>query len=150
MSFYRIKYLILSIIGALIIAVMPVGLLSNQAFAQGTTGSSCAFTSGSNFFAFPTWYEYLPGVTESNGQCQPQLKALKDIWLVVMAVIDILLRLAAIAAVFMVIYGGVLYMTSMGSPETASRARKVIIDSLVGLLIAVMATFMVTYLAGII
>lgn len=102
---------------------------------------------GSSFLAFPTWYKYLPQ-TYVNGQCNPSLSSLNDIWLVVAAVIEILLRVAAIAAVAMVIYGAVSYITSQGEPDSTKRAQGTIINSLVGLLIAVMAAAFVQFIAG--
>lgn len=109
----------------------------------------CNFSSiQDNFLALPTWYQYLNGVQEQGGSCHPTLTSLADIWLIVLAVIDILLRVAAIVTVFMIIYGGTMFTTSMGSPDTSAKARKVIIDALIGLLIAVMASFLVTFVAG--
>lgn len=102
---------------------------------------------GSSFLSFPTWYKYLPQ-TYVNGQCNPALTSLSDVWLIVAAVIEILLRVAAIAAVAMVIYGGVTYATSQGEPDKTSRAQGTIINSLVGLLIAVLAAAFVQFIAG--
>lgn len=31
-------------------------------FFAGAVGTKCTFPSGSNFFSFPTWYQYLNGV----------------------------------------------------------------------------------------
>ena len=118
------------------------------AASSGSVGQACSFSNGSNFLSLPTWYEYLPGNTDVYGHCQPKLVKLSDIWLVIAAVIDILLRLGALIAVVMVIYGGVMFTTSNGNPETAAKARGVVINSLVGLLIAVMASFFVSFLAG--
>lgn len=108
-----------------------------------------ASCSGGSFLGFPTWYHYLPGQTDPNTHtCSPQLTGLGDIWLIVAAIIEIMLRVAAIVAVIFIIYGAVSYITSQGNSETTSRARGTITDALVGLAIAVMASAIVAYIAG--
>jgi len=103
--------------------------------------------SGGGFFGFPTWYEYLKRL-DVTGQCTPQITGIADIWLIVAAVIDILLRIAALAAIVFVIYGGVEYMTSQGEPDKTSKARNTIINAAIGLVISVTAAGLVTYIAG--
>lgn len=98
----------------------------------------------SSFLGFPTWYTYLP----KNGDGTPEIKSLADIWLVVAAIIEILLRIAALAAIAFVIVGGVKYITSQGEPDAATKARSTLISALVGLAIAVLAATLVAYLAG--
>lgn len=135
----------------LTIISLPIGIAgANPVASNGgsVTNSACSVTKASQFFSFPTWYEYLPGVTDQNGKCQPSLAKLSDIWLIVAAIVDILLRVGALAAVGMVIYGGIRYTTSMGSPELTAKARTVIIDALIGLIITIMASFFITFLAG--
>jgi ABC-type Fe3+ transport system permease subunit len=116
-------------------------------FAAGCTPN------GGAFLGFPTWYKYLPGVTSPNGEgtasvCLPKLGALSDVWLIVAALIEILLRIAGLAAIIFVIYGGVQYITSQGEPDKAGRARHTILNALIGLVIAISSTIMVTFIAG--
>jgi len=103
---------------------------------------------GSFFGILPTWYSYLPSQTDTFGHCTPQILGLDDIWLIVAAIIEILLRIAAIAAVAMVIYGGIQYTTSQGSPEATSKAKSTIINALIGLALSVIAASLVAFLAG--
>ncbi|MCL4358102.1 pilin [Patescibacteria group bacterium] len=114
-------------------------------------GSPCTYSTTS-FYGFPTWYEYLPAKYQStpNGKgsvCLPSLQNIADIWLIVAAVIDIILRVAGLAAVMMVIYGGVKYTTSMGNPEATASAKNTIIYALIGLLLAISASLLVTFVA---
>lgn len=97
-----------------------------------------------NFLGFPTWYEYL----KLNTDCNPMLGSIADIWLIVAAVIEILLRLAALIAIVMIIYGGIEFITSQGEPEKSNKARGTVINALVGLVIAVVAATVVTFIAG--
>ncbi len=98
------------------------------------------------FTILPTWYEFLPK-TSIKGACSPALTSISDIWLIVAAIIEILLRVATLAAVVFVIIGGVSYTTSQGSPEQTAKARSTIINALVGLLISVSASLLVGFMA---
>jgi hypothetical protein len=111
-------------------------------------GKSCT-PGGSNFLDFPTWYSYLKdGIYDAHGVCLPRFQGLSDTWLVVMAIIEILLRVAAIMAVIFVVYAGISYTTSQGDPEATGRAKGTLVNALIGLAIAVMASAIVAFIAG--
>lgn len=104
---------------------------------------------GGSFLGFPTWYKYLPGtIDRTTGYCTPQLNSLSAVWLIVAAGIEILLRIAALAAVGFIIYAGVQYLTSQGDPNKAAQARQGIINAVVGLVIAIIASAVVGFVAG--
>ena len=98
---------------------------------------------GGGFLGFPHWYEYLP----CNGGV-PALTNINDVWLVVAAIIEILLRIAGIVAIVLVIYGGIQYTTSQGEPDKTTKARSTIINALTGLAIAILAASLVAFVAG--
>lgn len=98
----------------------------------------------SGLLGFPYWYKYI----SRPPACQPQLTGLNDIWLIVAAIVEILLRIAAIAAVAYIIYGGAMYITSQGEPDKAQAARKTLIGALTGLIISVLATVIISFIAG--
>ncbi|MDL2363275.1 MAG: hypothetical protein QFB86_02765, partial [Patescibacteria group bacterium] len=91
---------------------------------------------GGSFLGFPHWYKYLDGKVV-NGLCGPQLHGLNDVWLIVAAIIEIMLKLSAIVAVGFVIYGGISYIVSQGESEKTARARGTIVNALLGLAIAI-------------
>lgn len=101
-----------------------------------------AASCNTDFFGFPTWYKYL-----SHPNCQPQITSLNDIWLIVAAIIEIALRIAAIVAVVFIIYGGFNYTTSQGDPESTAKAKSTLVNALVGLAVAVMAAVIVSFIA---
>lgn len=103
---------------------------------------------GGSFLGFPTWYKYLPGTIGPDGICSPQLTSLSAVWLIVAACIEILLRIAALAAVGFIVYAGFQYLTSQGDPNKAAQARQGIINAVVGLVIAILASAMVGFIAG--
>jgi len=100
-----------------------------------------------SFLGFPTWYEYLKGVSDANGVCSPSLTSINDVWRIALAVIDILLRVASIVAVGYIIYAGFKYSTSQGDAGKTAEAKDTIINALIGLAIAVSATFIVAFIA---
>jgi hypothetical protein len=104
-----------------------------------------ATDSCSHFLSFPTWYEYV----HAPGDCSTvSITGINDIWLIVAAVIEIMLRIAAIAAIVFIIYGGFEYLTSQAEPDKTNRAKQTIINALVGLVIAVMAATVINFIAG--
>ena len=113
-----------------------------QYFSDAT---SC--TNGGSFLSFPTWYKYLPGSLDVNKVCHPALGSLSDIWLIGAAILEILLRIAAIAAVIYITYGGITYIISQGEPDKTQKAKMTIINGLGGLLVAVTATVLVAFVA---
>jgi len=107
-----------------------------------------AACTGNRIFGLPTWYEFLTCRTDAVGRQLPQIVGIADIWLIVAAIIDILLRIAGIAAIIFVLYGGVQYLISQGDPDRTAQARRTIINAIIGLVIAIAATALITFIAG--
>ncbi|MGH7238043.1 MAG: hypothetical protein ACREGF_05915, partial [Candidatus Saccharimonadales bacterium] len=70
------------------------------------------------------------------------------VWLIALAVLEDLLRIAGFAAVIMVIVGGIRYTTSNGDPQNTQAAKGTIINALIGLTIAIIASASVAFIAG--
>lgn len=116
------------------------------------------------FFGLRPWYYYLPdndfGVKVQTGPGQFQtfpcdinnnfsfLGNGSDLPLVALAIVDDLLRIAGIAAVAFIIYGGIQYVASQGNPEKTTRARSTIVNALTGLAFALVAIAFVTFLGN--
>jgi hypothetical protein len=66
--------------------------------------------------------------------------------LIILAIIDDLLRIAAFVAVGYIIYGGIQYITSQGAPDSTKKALSTIINALIGLAVAIMSASIVGYL----
>lgn len=62
-------------------------------------------------------------------------------------IITVVLSLVGVVAVGVMIYGGVLYMTSSGDAAKAKRARDVILYGLVGLLVTLLAFAIVSFVS---
>lgn len=105
--------------------------------------ASCA--TKHNFLGLPTWYKYLDK-TDVAGQCTVKFIFPQDISKIALVLIEILLRIAAMLAVGFIIYGGYRYILSQGEPDQANAARSTIINALIGLVIAVSATLIISFI----
>ncbi|MDQ3158531.1 MAG: pilin [bacterium] len=110
----------------------------------------------SDFFGFKPWYHYLSGTKDVFDKCVPEAISrgpdgeimFNDIWLIALALIDDLLKLAALIAIGFVIYGGIEMVLSNGNPEQVNKSRNAIINSVVGLVIAITASGIISFLGN--
>ncbi len=107
-----------------------------------------------SFFGLDPWYYYLqadPATCEiARSAANKTFNFLpvnggSDLLLVGLVIVDDLLRIAGLIAVGYVIYGGILYMTSQGTPDQTAKAQDTIKNALVGLVIAILATATVKF-----
>ncbi len=103
---------------------------------------------GGGLLGFPHWWQYLRTTTDAAGGCQVVFNPPGDIWLVVLAIIDILLRVGGIVAVIMIIVAGFKYLGAMGNTEKAAAARKSIQNALIGLAITLIAVVLVSFIGN--
>ncbi len=143
------------ILGFIILLVVFALFVNIPTYATATVSSSTNVNisnkpcPGGDFLGLPRWDAYLQGQTDPTTKlCTPVLSNISDVWLIIAAVIEMLLRIAGLGAVIMVIYGGIRYTTSMGSADSVNQAKKTITYSIIGLIIAVTAAFIVTFIAG--
>lgn len=134
-----ISFITMSVLSIFVVLAIPLGVA--------VAADPCQ--PGSGGLPLPTWYQYLPGETV-DGACQINTKDLggKVVILILMGVFDILLYLAGLIAVIMVIWGGFKLLTSDGEPQKIAAARTTIFNALVGLVIAVIASQIVGFIAG--
>jgi hypothetical protein len=109
--------------------------------------AACAGGGSNSFLQFPTWYKYLKeGVAVAGEKCAVSFLFPTDVPLVLLALVEILLRIAGLAAIAYVVYGGVQYVTSQGEPDKVAHAKGTIINALAGMLIATLAVAFVSFL----
>ncbi len=96
------------------------------------------------FFGIPPWYKYLK-VEESN-QCAPQIHNMNQLWLIGVAMQEKLARVASLAAVAFVLYGGIKYSASRGNADKVENAKSTLIDAITGLVIAITATAIIAFI----
>jgi Type IV secretion system pilin len=137
----RIKLAII----ALAAVVMPMLFLSTPVLAD---NGQCR----NSFFGAPTWYKYLPldsdcgiATNDANGNLKIDGSV---VLLITLAIIEILLFIAGFLAGFIIIYGAFKFITSQGEPGKVASARTTIANAIVGLLIAVIASRVVSFIGG--
>jgi hypothetical protein len=87
---------------------------------------------------FPAWFN---GLTKPEPDCT--IKSPQDagglssfIWRIVINVIEMALQLVGYLAVGFIIRGGFKYMTAIGDPGEVAKAKKIIMDAVIGLIIS--------------
>jgi heme/copper-type cytochrome/quinol oxidase subunit 2 len=80
----------------------------------------------------------------SNGEDGREFNVVLPIGL---AILEILITLAGIVAVVMVIYASFKFVLSQGEPDKAAGARKTAINAAIGLVIVIVATRVVSFIA---
>ena len=118
----------------------------------------------------PTWYKYLPAMKETysfqgksdTGNCTPVLsraeyrndegEVYKEVDInaalpIGLAVLEAAMTIAGFVAVVMIFYASFLYLTTRGEADKATAARKTVINAVIGLVIIIVATRVVSFLA---
>ncbi len=108
---------------------------------------ACTITRG-GFFGLPPWWEYLKPVTDEIGECVPSFSFPNDVWAVALAIIDMLIRIGGLVAIFSIVLAGVQYIMASGSPEKAATARQRIYNALIGLAIVSIAAALVAFIGN--
>lgn len=136
-------------------------LLSASAFADPAVqiaNKPCPYKSSSgSLLSIPGWDKYITdGKTDLKGNCTtPDIGLTKDgkfngagILKILLAIIDILMRLVGLVALGFIVFGGIKYVTSQGSPEGTKDAQGTVINALIGVGIATIAVAVVSFLGS--
>lgn len=143
---------LLLILAVLLAPIMTTLTVSQPAYAAIASGCN---KSGS-FLGLPPWYEYLDVGPKNGDPCAiigPEKDGKFDWALgggrIGLAVVEILLRLAAVVAVGFVIYGGIRYILSQGEPDNTRKARGTVLNAIIGLVVTILATAAVNFVGGV-
>ncbi len=100
------------------------------------------------FLGIPPWYR---GLTDDG--CVPKVPDTSDdnaignfIWKIVLNGIEMALVITAYIAIFFIIYGGFQFMTGGSNPSQVEKARKTILNAVIGLVIAMGAISIVNFI----
>lgn len=117
-------------------------------FASGSCGEP-------TFFGLYPWYHYLNAAGKLDSACNMTsftplggVGQQSDILLIGLAVVDDLLRVAGVVAVGYVIYAGIKYVISQGSPEEVTKAKSTLLNALLGLAIAMVAVAFISFIGN--
>jgi hypothetical protein len=109
-------------------------------------GDPCT-PSGGELFGLPKWYKYLSGVEQTDGSCEVTVTAFNDVWKVAAAILELLLRVGAMVAVALIIWGSFTIMMAQGEPERLRQGRGTVINAVIGLIITILSTIIVSVAA---
>ena len=103
---------------------------------------------GGTLLTFPAWYR---GLTDGN--CNVQSPSAvggisKFIWIIVLNVIEMGLQLVGYIAAGFIIAGGYKYLISAGSADGMVKARKTILNAIIGLGISIFSVAIVNLVSG--
>lgn len=93
----------------------------------------------------PSLYDNVPCGTDAQGVPIPQPQTLADMLTIVVNVIRILVAVAGALAVIVIVVAAIYYITSTGLPERIKRARDIIQQAVIGLLLITLAYSIITY-----
>jgi len=111
--------------------------------------------SNQSFLGLWPWYHYLP-LQQQGNTCQINivpdsahvLGSHSFILLILLAVVDDLLRIVGFLSVIYVIYAGIRYTMSQGSPDEVAKSQSTIMNALAGLAIALVSIKFVSFLGS--
>lgn len=103
-----------------------------------------------HLLTFPAWYRGLQDPNDCSIAQPGDSKAGVSgfIWTIVLNVIEFVLQLVGYIAVGFIIAGGYRYMISAGSPDGMVRARKTILNAIIGLALSMFSVAIVNVIAG--
>lgn len=99
-----------------------------------------------SLLGFPSWNKYLH-THKFNNVCDVQFGSFRDVWAIAAAGFEILLRLGALIAAGFIIFGAIKLAMSQGEPDRIKSGKETIINAVVGLVIAILASFIVSIIA---
>lgn len=109
-----------------------------------TTFAAC----NDRLLTFPAWFK---GLTdgECNIKSPQQSGGLPTfIWTIVLNVIEMALQIVGYLAVGYIIRGGFKYMTAIGDPGEVAKAKKIIMDAVIGLVLSIFSVAIVNLISG--
>ena len=127
---------------------MMFSLLHFPVIFLAKVGDACKAPGGGGFFGLPHWWQYLNFKVNDINQCAPDFNPPSDILAVVLAVINMLLFVAGLAAVVSIIVAGVSYITAAGATDKITSSRKRIQNALIGLAIVFVASAAVSFIGN--
>ena len=101
---------------------------------------------GTKTGALPSLYDNLPCKPDAQGTPTPGIQSIQDIAIMVGNVVRILIAISGALAVILLLVAAIYYITATGDPGRIKRAKEIIIQTVTGLVVIVMAYAIITYI----
>lgn len=98
---------------------------------------TCNFNS--RFLTFPTWWR---GIPTDTGTCSLKMEDIPPerlVSIIAANIAEVIIQLVGYASAIFIIVGGFKYITSSGSPDGMTSARKTIQNAVIGLLVSILS-----------
>jgi hypothetical protein len=99
---------------------------------------------GTKTGVLPSLYDGLPCADGGT----PTISALSDVLLIIGNVVRILIAISGSLAIILILIASVYYVTSLGDPSRIKRAKDIIVNTVIGLVLIIAAYAIVTFIAG--
>lgn len=139
----KIKHFVTSLAMTALLSLSFVTVVPTTAAAAANSLTGCV---GGSILTFPCWYKGLPLDSKNT----PQIKKLNDIWKIALNLVELLMQLVGYTAVVFIIVGGFKYIKSQGNAQEIANAKSTILNSAIGLAVALSAVAIVNFVGGII
>jgi hypothetical protein len=109
-----------------------------------TTYAAC----NDQLLTFPAWFK---GLTDGNCNIKSPTASgglSTFIWTIALNIIEIMLQLVGYVSVGYIIAGGFRFMTGAGSSDDIAKARKTILNAIIGLIISIFSVGIINIVAG--
>jgi hypothetical protein len=153
----NVKY-IKNIITAIALSVFIAAPVLGVALSSSTYAATNDKTCEQSILGIPTWFRGL-AVRDSGGSCSivspgtdlngKKLDLSGFIWRIALNIVDIGLSVVGIIAFFFILYGGFQFLTGGSNPSQIEKARKTILNAVVGLIISLGAVAIINLVFGI-
>jgi hypothetical protein len=135
-----------------LIAVLGIFTFMSTAttYAATCSGPVAGNPGDSGILGFPNWHRGLEcdGDKASGTYHVVMTDIPKTVWTVVLNAVDMLLRVVGILAVVMILVSAFRYLTNGGSEEKIRSAKTSLLQAIVGLVIALLASTIVGFVVG--
>ncbi|MBQ3430797.1 hypothetical protein IJG20_01675 [Candidatus Saccharibacteria bacterium] len=136
-------------LGFVLALMIGVGALAPVPAFAVTCGTANGTTS--KLFGLKSWYYYLDCTNGGKDVSSENFKGDKlatSVWTVVLTVLSDMFFLAGFLAIILIVVSGFNFITSAGDPGKATHAKSMLVGTIVGLLITVLAQVIVNTVLG--
>lgn len=125
-----------------------MNLLPHYLFGIGTGDSTCS--SGKIFGTglYDNLCQTTTNPTTNAVTHEVGIHALTDIYVLIGNVIKILLSFVGLLSVIFIVVGGIFYILSTGEPARIQKAKSIITNAIIGLIVALVSYAVVTFISG--
>ena len=153
---YISRLLVIFIFAAFLVAPALVVATPDTSFAKSAAAKKCE----KEIIGIPTWFKGLSKF-DAKGDCiiagpgdspdgsSTKLTLTSFIWRIVLNIIEIALRIVGFIAFFFIVYGGFQFLTGGSNPAQIEKARKTILNAVIGLVISLGAVAIINLVFGI-